>query len=87
MRHYDFIMFKIFRSSADHVILCLLLTDNVYATKSPNRALKTDPYHFPTLLVHIGCLYELGKKNDLFILGHKVLYVYNVYIVSKGGWG
>ena len=36
------------------------------------RALKTDPYHFPTLLVHIGCLYELGKKNDLFILGHKV---------------
>ena len=35
-----------------------------------------DPYHLPTLLTHIGCLYELGKKNDLYILGHKLVDVY-----------
>ena len=35
-----------------------------------------DPYHLPTLLTHIGRLYELGKKNDLYILGHKLVDVY-----------
>ncbi|KAL5248936.1 hypothetical protein ACHWQZ_G017960 [Mnemiopsis leidyi] len=46
------------------------------------RALKIDPYHFPTLLVHIGCLYELGKKNDLFILGHKLVELYPKAYIS-----
>jgi len=46
------------------------------AYQTCSRILKLDPYYFPALLVHIGCLFELKKKNDLFILGHKLVELY-----------
>ncbi|KAE8749359.1 hypothetical protein FOCC_FOCC003873 [Frankliniella occidentalis] len=43
---------------------CLKLTEDV---------LKKDPYHSSCLCVHIGCLVELKKSNQLFYLAHRLV--------------
>ncbi|XP_034233878.1 cell division cycle protein 16 homolog isoform X2 [Thrips palmi] len=43
---------------------CLKLTEEV---------LKKDPYHSNCLSVHIGCLVELKKSNQLFYLAHRLV--------------
>lgn len=34
------------------------------------RILESDPYKLSALPLHLTCLHELGKKNDLFLLSH-----------------
>jgi anaphase-promoting complex subunit 6 len=34
--------------------------------------LDQDPHNFPTMPVHLACLYELGQKNLLYLLSHKL---------------
>lgn len=37
------------------------------------RVLDADPYYVDCLPVHLACAVELGRKNDLFLLGHKLV--------------
>ncbi len=34
--------------------------------------LETDPYNFPSLPIHLACLYELRDKNALYLLAHQL---------------
>lgn len=34
--------------------------------------LDQDPHNFPTLPIHLACLYELGQKNLLYLISHKL---------------
>jgi anaphase-promoting complex subunit 6 len=34
--------------------------------------LDQDPHNFPTMPIHLACLYELGQKNLLYLLSHKL---------------
>lgn len=36
----------------------------------------SDPYHTSCLPVHISCLVELTKSNDLFLLAHRLIDIY-----------
>lgn len=42
----------------------------------------SDPYHTACLPVHISCLVELKKSNDLFLLAHRLIDIYPESAVS-----
>ena len=37
------------------------------------RVLQEDPHHLDVLPCHLACAVELGRKNDLFLLGHQLV--------------
>lgn len=41
--------------------------------KMTSAVLRSDPYHESCLPIHITCLVELKKTNELFFLGHKLV--------------
>uniref|UniRef100_A0A023GNI7 Putative anaphase-promoting complex apc cdc16 subunit n=1 Tax=Amblyomma triste TaxID=251400 RepID=A0A023GNI7_AMBTT len=47
-----------------------------------STVLGKDPYHADCFPVHIACLMELGKSNDLFLLAHKLVDMYPESAVS-----
>ncbi|XP_059489771.1 cell division cycle protein 16 homolog isoform X2 [Neocloeon triangulifer] len=47
-----------------------------------NNILKTDPYHPGCLPVHIGCLVQFNKANDLFQLAHRLVKLYPEEAIS-----
>ncbi|XP_065337616.1 cell division cycle protein 16 homolog [Cloeon dipterum] len=47
-----------------------------------NEILKLDPYHLGCLPVHIGCLVQFNKANDLFQLAHRLVKLYPEEAIS-----
>lgn len=50
--------------------------------KMTSSILQKDPFHTACLPLHISCLVELKKSNDLFYLGHKLVDNYPYQAVS-----
>ena len=44
--------------------------------------MKEDPFHTDCLPIHISCLVELKKSNDLFHLAHKLVELYPEWVVA-----
>ena len=70
----DFIVAKAERHfyNCDYV-QCFSLTSSV---------MKEDPFHTDCLPIHISCLVEMKKSNDLFHLAHKLVELYPEWVVA-----
>jgi anaphase-promoting complex subunit 6 len=44
--------------------------------------MKLDPFHEGCLPIHITCLIELRKPNDLFLLAHRLVELYPEWTIS-----
>ncbi|KAE9981197.1 hypothetical protein BLS_007707 [Venturia inaequalis] len=42
------------------------------ALELTTSVLDQDPHNFPTMPIHLACLYELGQKNLLYLISHKL---------------
>ena len=47
-----------------------------------SSVMKEDPFHTDCLPIHISCLVELKKPNDLFHLAHKLVELYPEWVVA-----
>ena len=47
-----------------------------------STVMKDDPFHTDCLPIHISCLVELKKSNDLFHLAHKLVELYPEWVVA-----
>ena len=46
------------------------------------KVMKLDPFHEGCLPIHITCLIELRKPNDLFLLAHRLVELYPEWTIS-----
>ena len=50
--------------------------------QSSTKVMKLDPFHEGCLPIHITCLIELRKPNDLFLLAHRLVELYPEWTIS-----
>jgi len=50
--------------------------------RASTKVMKKDPFHEGCLPIHISCLIELRKPNDLFLLAHRLVELYPEWTIS-----